>query len=139
MRVIYRIFVVMCCILILSCGKKESITKESIDKSVEHLQKAVEWNNKRAKIVNNDSSLKISKGDITLIKEYLNNAIEEAKQVDTIVLNSVKSNYGHVYYYNYIKGMEIELQGIEEGDVDKSILGQLKYDEYLSWLEKNGL
>lgn len=130
----------ICFLTFYSCNeKKESSKKESIERSVKHLQKSIEWNNKRIQLANKDTTLLVSSEDMSLIKEYLKYAIDEAKKVDTVVLNSVKNGYGNVYYDKYLKGMEMELKGIEEGNNNMSIDGQLMYDEFLNWLNENGL
>ncbi|MBB1150425.1 hypothetical protein H4K35_09890 [Myroides sp. NP-2] len=130
----------ICFVTFYSCNeKKEYSKKESIERNVEHLQKSIEWNNKRIQLVNKDTTLLVSSKDMLLIKEYLKYAIDEAEKVDTIVLNSVKDGYGNIYYNKYLKGMKMELKGIEEGNNKMSIDGQLKYDEFLKWINKNGL
>lgn len=122
------------------CKKeKKEISMNVIEENVSFIKESMDWNNKRAAIVNNGNSKNIGSGEIESIKQYLRNAIDAASKVDTIVLNSVRNNYGHIYYFKYLKGMELELEGIEKGDNKKSINGQIMYDEFVDWITKEGL
>lgn len=52
----------------------------------------------------------VSQNKIDSYKEFLKKSIEEAKKVDTTVLNKIKNGYGTIYYEKYLRAKELELQ-----------------------------
>lgn len=139
-KVLFKMSMVIILLSFTFCKKeKKEISMNVIEENVSFIKESMDWNNKRAAIVNNGNSKNIGSGEIESIKQYLRNAIDAASKVDTIVLNSVRNNYGHIYYFKYLKGMELELEGIEKGDNKKSINGQIMYDEFVDWITKEGL
>jgi|GEM_PF-967349 len=113
-----------------------SLEKE-IKEQVMHMEKSKEYSNQGIQIMNLGDSQVISQNKIDSYKEFLKKSIEEAKKVDTTVLNKIKNGYGTIYYEKYLKSKELELEGYEKGNASSLTKGQLLYDEFVDWMNNN--
>lgn len=66
----------------------------------------------------------------------LEEAIEDAKKVDLSILEKMKKGFGERYKDKYIKGLELQLEGIKNNDNKKALEGQILYDEYVNYVSK---
>lgn len=73
----------------------------------------------------------VEKHNLLLIK-----SIENAKKVDISILEKMKKGLGKKYQDKYIKGLELQLEGIKNADSKKSLEGQILYDEYVNFVSK---
>lgn len=71
------------------------------------------------------------KHNLLLIK-----SIENAKKVDISILEKMKKGFGKKYQEKYIKGLELQLEGIKNSDAKKALEGQILYDEYVNFVTK---
>lgn len=111
--------------------------EEEIKEQIMHMEKSKEYSNQGIQIMNLDNSQVVSQNKIDSYKEFLKKSIEEAKKVDTSVLNKIKSGYGTIYYEKYLIAKELELQGFETGNASSLTKGQILYDEFVEWMNKN--
>lgn len=113
-----------------------SLGKE-IKEQVMHMEKSKEYSNQGIQIMNLSDSQVVSQNKIDSYKEFLKKSIEEAKKVDTTVLNKIKNGYGTIYYEKYLRAKELELQGYETGNASSLTKGQILYDEFVDWMNEN--
>lgn len=113
-----------------------SLEKE-INEQVKHMEKSREYSNQGIKIMNLNDSLVVSQNKIDSYKEFLKKAIEEARKVDTVVLNKIKKGYGTIYFEKYLRSKELELEGYENGNASALTKGQILYDEFVDWRIEN--
>ena len=66
----------------------------------------------------------------------LQKAIEDAKKVDLSILEKMKKGFGERYKNKYIKGLELQFEGIKNNDNKKALEGQILYDEYVNYVSK---
>lgn len=116
--------------------KSNSLEKE-IKEQVMHMEKSKEYSNQGIQIMNLSDSQVVSQNKIDSYKEFLKKSIEEAKKVDTTVLNKIKNGYGTIYYEKYLRAKELELQGYETGNASSLTKGQILYDEFVDWMNEN--
>lgn len=116
---------------------KRNAHVEEIKEQVMHIEKSQKYSNQGIQIMNLSDSLVVSQNKINSYKEYLKKSIEEAKKVDTTVLNKIKNGYGTIYYEKFLRGKELELQGYETGNASSLTKGQILYDEFVDWMNEN--
>lgn len=133
------IFLIPIFLLFISCNEEKKVSEEEIVKQVEYIKKSVEYNNSAINVINSSTSLKIKQNQINEYTELLKKAVNEAKKVDTSVLNEVKSGYGNIYTNKYIKSLEHQIKGYESKKPSLAMKGQILYDKYVDWIEKEGL
>ena len=113
-----------------------SLEKE-IKEQVMHMEKSKEYSNQGIQIMNLSDSQVVSQNKIDSYKEFLKKSIEEARKVDTTVLNKIKNGYGTIYYEKYLRAKELELEGYETGNASSLTKGQILYDEFVDWMNEN--
>lgn len=117
--------------------RKNSSLEKEIKQQVMHMEKSKEYNNQGIKIMNLSDSQEVSQNKIDIYKMLLKKSIEEAKKVDTAVLNKIRNGYGTIYYEKYLRSKKLELQGYESGNANTLRKGQILYDEFVNWRNKN--
>lgn len=116
--------------------KSNSFEKE-IKEQVVHMEKSKDYSNQGIQIMNLIDSQVVSQNKIDSYKEFLKKSIEEAKKVDTTVLNKIKNGYGTIYYEKYLRAKELQFQGYETGNASSLTKGQILYDEFVDWMNQN--
>jgi len=132
-------FLIPIFVLFISCNEEKKVSKEEIVKQVEFIKKSLKYNNNAIKVINSSTSLTIKQNQMNEYTELLKKALNEAKKVDTSVLNEIKSGYGNIYTNKYIESLEQQLKGYESQNPSLAMKGQILYDEYVDWIEKEGL
>lgn len=117
-------------------GGNISLGKE-IKEQIIHIEKSKEYSNQGIQIMNLSDSQIVSQNKMDAYKEFLKKSIEEARKVDTTVLNKIKNGYGTIYYGKYLRAKELELQGYETGNASALTKGQILYDEFVDWMNEN--
>lgn len=113
-----------------------SLEKE-IEEQIMYIEKSKKYSNQGIQIMNLSDSEVVSQNKIDSYKEFLKKAIEEARKVDTTVLNKIKNGWGTIYYEKYLRGKELELEGYETGNASSLTKGQILYDEYVDYANEN--
>ncbi|MFH6971824.1 hypothetical protein [Flavobacterium petrolei] len=128
-------------ILFISCSKEKKDSNNDAYNMMqfEHMKKSIEYNNKAIELINSDTSLTITQNQMNEHIELLKKAVNEAKKVDTLVLNDIKNKFGNFYEKKYIQGIEQQIKGYETDNPTLAIKGQILYDEYIDWKAKEGL
>jgi hypothetical protein len=117
-------------------NKRNSLEKE-IKEQVMHIEKSKEYSNQGIQVMNLSDSQVVSQNKIDSYKEFLKKSIEEAKKVDTTILNRIKNGYGTIYYKKYLRAKELQLQGYETGNASSLTKGQILYGEFVDWMNEN--
>lgn len=71
------------------------------------------------------------------IVDFKKKALEEARLVDIEDLNLHYPDFGNHYRDEFIKGLELFIEGFEKNDNLKIIAGQLLDEKWGEWYEKN--
>lgn len=117
--------------------KNSNSLEKEIKEQIMHMEKSKEYSNQGIQIMNLSDSQVVSQNKIDSYKEFLKKSIEEAKKVDTTILNKIKNGYGTIYYEKYLRAKELELQGYETGNASSLTKGQILYDEFVDWMNEN--
>jgi hypothetical protein len=116
---------------------KSNSLENEFKEQVLYMEKSKEYSNQGIQIMNLSGSQVVSQNKIDSYKEFLKKSIEEAKKVDTTVLNKIKNGFGTIYYEKYLRAKELELQGYEMGNASSLTKGQILYDEFVDWMDEN--
>lgn len=132
MKKLLQIIIIFPALFILGCPNSEN-------ESIKHLISSQKFKNEAARL-SNEGSQPYSKIPPTELEEYvdkLKKALREAKLVNIEFLNRRFSDWGNKYRDEYIKGLELTIKGLEDGDNAKALKGQLLLDKYGSWHSVN--
>ena len=102
----------------------------------ERLSKSINYSNQAAVILNQTGS-NLSQENMTEIIKLKKQALDEALLVDTKALNNQYQGFGDQWKSKYIKGLELFIEGIENGDNQKSLQGQVLLDQWGEWYSSN--
>lgn len=117
-------------ILASSCTKDKS--------TIQHFNKSINYANQSTRIINIGGSFElIGQEDIEKIVEFRKKALEEARLVDIEKLNRHYPDLGNHYRDEFIKGLELFIEGFEKHDTIKLLAGQMLDEKFEVWLEQN--
>lgn len=117
-------------ILASSCIKDKS--------TIKHFNKSINYANQSTRIINIGGSFElISQEDMEKIVEFRKKALEEARLVDIEKLNHHYLDLGNHYRDEFIKGLELFIEGFEKHDTIKLLSGQMLDEKFEVWLEQN--
>lgn len=123
------LIIIGCFIVTLGCY-------ESHKSTVNHFSQSIDHNNQATRIINKKSPY-ITLGDMNKIIELKKKALEEAQLVNIEKLNQRYRDFGNHFKDEYMKGIELFIEGIENENAEKSMLGQVLEDKWGSWYEQN--
>ncbi|MCG2725306.1 MAG: hypothetical protein L6420_03440 [Elusimicrobia bacterium] len=103
-----------------------------------HVINAINYKNQATIIINSDKeSSVIRKNESDAMFKFYNNALSEAKMADIALMNEHFPGFGDHFEQEFIKGLEMILDGHKSGDVKKSINGQLLGGQWTKWYNEN--
>ncbi len=103
--------------------------------SINHANESTDLGNSLA--LKNSNSLTINYMDLEGVVQLRKKALYEAKLVDINLLNKDLEGFGDHYRDEFIKGLELYIEGWEHYDRDKFITGQILLDKWGSWYSQN--
>lgn len=105
---------------------------------VKHFSNSMDLANKATGVSNAGGAFEqISEDDIEQMIEYYKQALEEAQQVDVAKLNRDYTNFGDHYRDEFMKGMELFVEGLGQSDQEMSLNGQVLLDRWGTWFSDN--
>lgn len=112
--------------------------KISSNGDIKHFSNSIDFANQATRISNADGAFEqVEEEDIKEMVGYYRQALEEARQVDIVKLNSDYAGFGDHYRNEFIKGTELFVEGFERSDPDKFLQGQVLLDRWGAWFSNN--
>jgi len=107
-------------------------------KDVERLSNSIDLANQATIIANKaGASGKTTEDDIRAMVNYYKQALEEAHQVDIEKLNRDYAGFGDHYRDEFIRGIELFIEGFEQSDPEKFLAGQILLNRWEVWFYNN--
>ena len=117
-------------ILASSCTNEKS--------TVQHFTESINYANEATRLRNKGGPYEfMDPEDSGKMLEFMKKALEEARLVNTEILNRRYPDFGNYYRDKFIKGLELFIEGSEENDNIKLLAGQRLDDEWEVWYEQN--
>jgi len=106
--------------------------------TIKHFNQSIEYNNQATRIMNMGGSGElINPEDMDKIIKFTKKALAEAKLVDIRKLNHRYLDFGNHFRDEFIKGLELYIEGIEKNDNLKMLLGQSLQGNWGDWYDQN--
>ena len=106
--------------------------------SARHFGNSIKYHNSAAEIVNKGRPFEaMSKEDAERMLHFLRKALAEAKAVKIDELNARLPGFGDQYRSKCIRGLEETIHGYENGDIDRSLRGQVLMEQWGDWYLAN--
>lgn len=106
------------------------------DGNIEHFSNAIDYSNQAAQI-SNENHADLRQKHIDQIITLYNSAIEEAKKVNIAELNADLDGFGTHFQDEFIKGLELQVEGFNGHDNKKLLQGQILSDKWGEWYTEN--
>lgn len=100
--------------------------------NIKHFNKSIDYANQATLILNQTGQF-----DSEVMIPLKKKAVKEAKQVDVEKFNKDYEGLGSHYKNEFIKGLELFIEGIETQDNLKSLQGQKLLDKWGDWYLNN--
>lgn len=104
-----------------------------------HFVNSINYANQATRLLNQGKPFTIrNRTELEKVIQYQKQALSEAKQVNLDDLNRIVDGFGAHYENEFIKGLELFINGFETNESGKFLQGQLLLDrKWGSWYEKN--
>lgn len=111
---------------------------KSGNSTVQHLANSINYANQATQIINTGNPFEqVDQADIQTVLEFNKKALEEAKLVDIENLNRDYKDFGNHYRDEFIRGLELFIDGFEISDNQKILEGQILLDKWGTWYSQN--
>jgi hypothetical protein len=121
------IYLVLSITLLFGCSSNKSDT-------VNHLASTIDYHNKAAAISNKGPAWSAySKEDLEKMTAYNRMALKEARLIDFEALNKDYATLGDHCQQELLKGLELMVEGDQNGDGQMSLSGQVLMDRFGEW------
>jgi hypothetical protein len=108
------------------------------DSTADHVSKALDYNNSATAIKNRGKAYEeVSQQDIAEMISYYKRALEEAKLADIESMNRHYRGFGDHFQQEFIKGLELLLEGYQPDGEKKLFAGQVLLDQFGQWYENH--
>ncbi|MGD9486922.1 MAG: hypothetical protein AB7W47_02800 [Calditrichaceae bacterium] len=105
---------------------------------IEHFIKSIDYSNHGTRLLNQGESFVLI--DDTIMNKVISfkkDALKEAVQIDIEKLNEVLNGFGDHYKKEFISGLELFIDGYENNDAEKIIMGQVLLEKWGNWYDDN--
>ena len=110
----------------------------SLNQNTNHLFSSIDFSNKATAIINQSEPIDtLDYKSMEKIMGYKNQALAEAKKVDIEMLNQRLDGFGDHFNEEFMKGLEIIIEGYETNDPEKFLQGQILDDKWGVWYSNN--
>jgi len=110
----------------------------SLNQNINHFIASIDFSNKASTIINQNEHIStLEKESMEKMMSFIRQALMEAKQVEIKMLNQTLDGFGDHFNDEFIKGLEILIDGYETNDSDKFLQGQILDDKWGTWYSKN--
>ncbi len=121
-------FILLTIVCLIFCSKS----------NVQHFEQSIRYVNQATRILNSGESYEfINPDDMDAIVELKKKALAEARLVDIDDLNRHYPDFGNHYRDEFIKGLELFIEGFEKNDSAKLLAGQMSDEMWGVWYEEN--
>lgn len=116
----------------------QSIQTSGNNNNIEYFSNSIDLANQATRISNSGGAYEeIAENDIKAMAEYYKQALSKAHQVDIKKLNSDYLGFGDHYRDEFIKGVDLFVEGFERSDTEKFLQGQVLLDSWGKWFSNN--
>ena len=107
--------------------------------TAQHVISAIEFNNQAKFIINKDSRKypAMTSAETARLFECFSKALAEAKQADIDLMNNHYPGFGSHFQLEFIKGIELILEGHQTKKQAVSVSGQVLLNKWSAWYEQN--
>lgn len=117
-------------ILASSCIEEKS--------TIRHFNKSINYRRQAIRIINTGGSFELmSPEDSEKMLKFMKRALEEARLVVIEIMNRHYPDFGNHYKDEFIKGLELFIEGSEKNDNLKLLAGQMLVDKWITWYKQN--